>query len=76
MHDDHDPIIDEDPLGPVATVRKVSFGVRQAALAGVGRGLAEDQSDYLSEEMLTWHITCSGATLISRVAYCNEQSDS
>ena len=53
----------EDPLGPVATMPVVTFGAREAALAGVGRGMAGRPADLLSASMFTWHITCSSVTL-------------
>jgi hypothetical protein len=55
----------EDPLGPVATMPAVTFGAREAALAGVGRGMADRPTDHLSAVMFTWHITCSSATLVN-----------
>lgn len=55
---------DEDPLGPVATMPAVTFGAREAALAGVGRGMADGNLDHLSSAMFTWHITCSSITMV------------
>jgi hypothetical protein len=52
----------EDPLGPVAVMTPVSFGAREAALAGVGAG---NRAEDLSAAMFTWHITCSSITLAS-----------
>lgn len=47
-------VTDEDPLGPVATMPTVTFGAREAALAGVEHG---------SAGAFTWHITCTSATV-------------
>ena len=52
----------EDPLGPVATMPAMTFGAREAALAGVGRGMAGSHLDHLPAAMFTWHITCSSVT--------------
>lgn len=66
MHDSQSiseqPPVGEDPLGPVATMPAVTFGARQAALAGVGRGMAGNYHDYLPAAMFTWHITCTSMT--------------
>jgi hypothetical protein len=66
MYDDQ-PIADSpftgtDPLGPVATMPAVTFGAREAALAGVGRGMTGADADRLPATMFTWHITCSSIT--------------
>ena len=60
-----EPVTGEDPLGPVATMPVVSFGAREAALAGVGRGMAGRPVDHLSSAVFTWHITCSSVTLVN-----------
>lgn len=46
-----DPVLGEDPLGPVATMSAVTFGEREVALAGMS-----------PDSMFTWHITCSSIT--------------
>lgn len=56
-------LTDEDPLGPVATMPAVTFGAREAALAGVGRGMAGSPPGNLASAMFTWHITCSSVTI-------------
>jgi hypothetical protein len=57
-----EPVPGEDALGPVATMPAVTFGVREAALAGVGRGMTGRPAEHLSPVMFTWHITCSSLT--------------
>jgi hypothetical protein len=67
---------DGDPLGPVATLPAVTFGARQAALAGVGRGMAGSNLDHLSAGMFTWHITCSSVTFVNGGSQGHDQTDS
>lgn len=66
----------EDPLGPVATMPAVTFGAREAALAGVGRGMAGSHIDHLSAAMFTWHITCSSMTFAGGGPHGHDQSNS
>lgn len=57
-------LVDEDPLGPIATMAHpaatlsstVPFGAREAALAG-------SDDSYAPGMAFTWHITCSSITL-------------
>ena len=65
----------EDPLGPVATMPAVSFGAREAVLAGVGRGMAGSHLDHLSPAMFTWHITCSSITHVNGGPHAHDQSN-
>ena len=57
-----DSLVDEDPLGPIATMAhpaatlSVPFGAREAALAGSDDSQAPGMA-------FTWHITCSSITL-------------
>lgn len=59
-----DSLVDEDPLGPIATMAHpaatlsttVPFGAREAALAGADDSQAPGMA-------FTWHITCSSITL-------------
>ncbi len=55
---DNDPL---DPLGPVATMPSVTFGRREAALAGIGA--VGTDGDQPPSAAFTWHITCSSITL-------------
>jgi hypothetical protein len=71
-----EPTVVEDPLGPVATMPAVTFGAREAALAGVGRGMAASPLDHLSAAMFTWHITCSSVTLVNGGPRGDDQTDS
>ena len=65
----------EDPLGPVATMPAVTFGAREATLAGVGRGMAGSHIDHLPAAMFTWHITCSSITYAGGGPYGGDQSN-
>jgi hypothetical protein len=76
MYDTHPtpagPATSEDPLGPVATMSSthpVTFGAREAALAGVG-----SDGDQPPSAAFTWHITCSSITLASGAAQDGDQT--
>jgi hypothetical protein len=51
-----------------------TFGAREAALAGVGRGMAGNHVDYLPAAIFTWHITCTGMTFASGGPHSREQT--